>query len=269
MADSIDIYIFYINRYEWESRTISWAISDVPSSLLLILWTSLPWFTLTFQRHILVRWGGDCKLPKNMNAAILQNEWTGRETVWNKDSRMFTDPISPWSHTCIFKAPPSAQIYPLPLQTKLLLCCTIVFFFLSQLSGQPGFSGALLQISTPAKTHTTAHFPPAKNSPMRGDTHSSKHSERNTVYELEILTMNATLAANGLSTACEPRQRRRPRRVKKKQDCHDENRSVTPQTDHRKTTAPFPLWALEGTVPPIGQKRHKRFIVKNFGTFVS
>lgn len=29
---------------------------------------------------------------------------------------------------------------------------------------------------------------------MRGDAHSGKHSERNTVYELEITTMNAALA---------------------------------------------------------------------------
>lgn len=80
---------------------------------------------------------------------------------------------------------------PSPSPTKLLLCCTIFSF---QLSRQPVFSGALLQIPTPAKTHTTAHFPPAKNSPMRGDAHSGKHSERNTVYELEITTMNAALA---------------------------------------------------------------------------
>lgn len=29
---------------------------------------------------------------------------------------------------------------------------------------------------------------------MRGDAHSGKHSERNTVYELEITTMNVALA---------------------------------------------------------------------------
>lgn len=85
-----------------------------------------------------------------------------------------------------FTSAPLAQKFTISVcKTKLLLCCTQLSF---QLSRQNVFSGALLQIPTPAKTHTRAQFPPpppAKNNPMRGDTHSGKQSERHTVHQLE------------------------------------------------------------------------------------
>lgn len=172
------------------NQNIIWVISDlllVQLNLGPVLWTSLLHFSLTFQRHMLVSEGGDSKLPNKMNAGV-QNEWRDGENAWNWDSWMFMDPT--WSHIYIQRSATGTNL-PSPSPTKLLLCCTIFSF---QLSRQPVFSGALLQIPTPAKTHTTAHFPPAKNSPMPGDAHSGKHSERNTVYELEITTMNAALA---------------------------------------------------------------------------
>lgn len=86
-----------------------------------------------------------------------------------------------------FTSAPLAQKFTISVcKTKLLLCCTKLSF---QLSTQPVFSGALLQIPTQLR-HTLEHNPPpppppAKNNPMRGDTHSGKQSERHTVHQLE------------------------------------------------------------------------------------
>lgn len=46
----------------------------VQLNLVLVLWTSLLRFSLTFQRHMLVSEGGDSKLPNKMDAGVPQNE---------------------------------------------------------------------------------------------------------------------------------------------------------------------------------------------------
>lgn len=147
----------YINRSEWQTRPVSWVICDVlivQLSRFLLLCTSLLWFSLTFQRHRLVRWGGGSKLPKNMNAGISHNKWTRRENVWTSETKTARCLWTPYPPEETFNSAPPAQIYRLSLQNKGAI---VPYYILLSAQQTTCFFQGLFSKSPPQLRHTLEH----------------------------------------------------------------------------------------------------------------